>query len=178
MTILAADRAAHWDEVSSGKPELSLKLIGRVAPSRAASIIDIDDGASSLADCLLARGYTHISALGIAAAALAPRTFDIWHDHAVLRALTRPDEQRAYADALRRATLAESWIIIGAFAASGARDVGHDAASLCTLLGPSFSLLETHGEIQRTSSGHEQTFRYYLFQRRAPVSGSRPCAGG
>ena len=72
---------AHWDRVYATKsvtevswyqrePLVSLDLIERVAPVRRAAILDVGSGASTLVDALLARGYTNLSVLDIAAAAL------------------------------------------------------------------------------------------------------------
>jgi hypothetical protein len=65
---------AHWDSlwkrkapdaVSWYRPhlEISLSLIERAAPDRAASIIDVGAGESTLVDDLLARGYRNITLL-------------------------------------------------------------------------------------------------------------------
>jgi hypothetical protein len=100
------------------------------------------------------------------------RQFELWHDRAVLHFLTLADEQRAYADALRSALAHGGWAIIGGFApngpliCSGLAVVRHDAASLAGLLGESFELMETHGEIHVTPRGREQAFRYHVFERK------------
>jgi SAM-dependent methyltransferase len=192
--------AKRADEVSwfQSRPETSLKLIHRIGPSRDAAIIDVGAGASRLTECLIEEGFTDLSVLDISAAGLAqakhrlgrdaarvswitadvtswrpPRTYTIWHDRAVLHFLTDAASQRAYADVLRAATQADSWIIIGGFApggptkCSGLDIVQHDAESLGALLGEGFTLLETHGEIHVTPADREQAFRYHLFQRRS-----------
>lgn len=71
------DQRAHWDEVYAAKqasevswfqaePELSLKLIRRTGVARAAPLIDVGGGASTLVDRLLAEGFTDVSVLDIA----------------------------------------------------------------------------------------------------------------
>src|SRR5262249_32895218 len=81
------------------------------------------------------------------------RQFELWHDRAVLHFLTSSGEQSAYADTLRSALMSGGWAIIGGFApggplrCSGRPVVRHDAASLAGVLGESFVLMETHGEI-------------------------------
>jgi len=75
------DRARHWDEVYGTRhldelswferrPALSLDLIERLVPSRAAGIVDVGGGASSLVDELLAVGYADVTVLDISQAAL------------------------------------------------------------------------------------------------------------
>lgn len=100
------------------------------------------------------------------------RAVDLWHDRAVLHFLTNESDQRAYADTLRATLRPGGWAIIGGFAphgplkCSGLDVVRHDAESLIALLGKSFVLMETHGEIHVTPQGREQAFRYHLFSRR------------
>jgi len=202
-----ADRRVHWDSVYAAKPadevswfqptpEVSLRLIRRTGIGRDARIVDVGGGASTLADHLLAEGFS-LAVLDLSEAALnqarkrlgdsAERiewivadvtawrphhAFDLWHDRAVLHFLTEPDDQEGYANTLRRAIPAEGWAIIGGFApggpaqCSGLPVVQHDARSLGRLLGPELQLLETHGETHVTPSGAEQAFRYHVFRRR------------
>jgi SAM-dependent methyltransferase len=179
------------------EPELSLKLIRRTRMPRGASIIDVGGGASTLVDHLIRDGDNAVAVLDIAASGLeqaqrrlgadaqrvdwivaditswrSVRTFDLWHDRAVLHFLTSRDDQAAYADVLCSSVHSGGWAIIGGFApngpaqCSGLNVVHHDAASLTALLGDSFALMETHGEIHLTPHGREQAFRYHLFARR------------
>lgn len=71
----------HWETVYRTKapnavswyrPHLdtSLALIERATPDRAAAVLDVGGGASTLVDDLLARGYRDLSVLDISAAAL------------------------------------------------------------------------------------------------------------
>ena len=99
------------EEVSWYRPHLdtSLALIGLLAPSHAATIIDVGAGASTLVDDLVRRGYANITALDIsetvlcaAKERLGPASsqiqwltadvceadllvdyYDLWHDRAV-----------------------------------------------------------------------------------------------
>lgn len=101
-----------------------------------------------------------------------PRSFSLWHDRAVLHFLTDPDQQHLYAQALRTAVPSGGWAVIAGFApggpaqCSGLDIVQHDAESLSALLGESFALMETHGEIHLTPHGREQAFRYHLYARK------------
>ncbi len=94
---------------------------------QAGSVIDIGAGASRLPDALLAEGRDDITVLDISREALAvtrerlgsaetrvaytvsdvlswepPRTYDAWHDRAVLHFLTEPAHQAAYVDLAAR----------------------------------------------------------------------------
>lgn len=66
----------HWDKVYREKPpqsvswyrphlETSLALIGKAAPQRAGSIIDVGGRGSTLVDDLLAEGYQNITVLDV-----------------------------------------------------------------------------------------------------------------
>jgi hypothetical protein len=66
------DLRNHWDNIYTTNPpdavswyrqhlETSLALIEGAAPGRAASLIDVGGGESTLVDDLLARGYKNIN---------------------------------------------------------------------------------------------------------------------
>ena len=119
-------RKRHWEKIYQSKPPTdmswfqpkptqSLAMIQRVASSHAAHVVDIGSGATTLIAALLEAGYTNISAIDIAAAALTMaqtqlgtratqvrwieadvtqldlpvNSVDIWHDRAVFHFLTR-----------------------------------------------------------------------------------------
>lgn len=145
----------HWDEVYATKHETevswyqvhsvrSLELIASTSPDHMASVIDVGGGASTLADDLLTQGFTDITVLDIAEAALErskarlgnravritwiaaditqwrpQRTWNIWHDRAVFHFLTVPAAQDAYLRALTEATKPGATIIIATFALDG-----------------------------------------------------------
>ncbi len=149
------DRIAHWERVYQTKrPEevswfqvdaaLSRELILRVAPDPATRILDVGAGASRLVDGLLTNGYTHVTLLDIAPAALATtgvrlgatsavRTipgdvlslefpaaaYDLWHDRAVFHFLTDPADRGRYLAQLRRALRPGGLVIIATFAEDG-----------------------------------------------------------
>src|SRR5579863_9274481 len=124
---------AHWetiyqtkapDGVSWYRPhlEVSLGLIERAAPSRAAAIIDVGGGESTLVDDLILRGFDNLTVLDISPTALdatkkrlgpagerirwlaaditsvslPDHSFDIWHDRAVFHFLTAAEDRDAY----------------------------------------------------------------------------------
>jgi trans-aconitate methyltransferase len=150
-----ASRQSHWEGVYTTKgedqvswfqetPAISLELIDFVGATKTSAIIDIGAGASRLADCLVARGYEHLTVLDISAAALAtarsrmgekangvtwiradvtawepPQSYDLWHDRAAFHFLTLPNDQAAYVARLRRALRPGGHAIIATFAPDG-----------------------------------------------------------
>jgi 2-polyprenyl-3-methyl-5-hydroxy-6-metoxy-1,4-benzoquinol methylase len=146
----------HWErvyrktpahEVSWYRPHLetSLALIEKAAPARAASIIDVGGGESTLVDDLLADGYQNLTVLdvsqtaidvtqrrlGPAAAAvhwiatdiltceLAPRAYDVWHDRATFHFLTEIDQRAAYVRQVARAVKPGGYVLVGTFGPDG-----------------------------------------------------------
>jgi SAM-dependent methyltransferase len=179
------------------EPSLSLSLARRVAPALDAAIIDVGGGASMLVDRLLDAGYSDVTVLDIAepalalarqrlgaragmarwiaadllTAALPPATYDVWHDRAVFHFLTRAEDRRTYADAVRHAVRKGGHAIVSGFATdgparcSGLEVVRYSPESLQDALGEGFELLDGIREVHRTPSGAEQTFVYCLFRR-------------
>ena len=148
-------RKRHWEEVYESKaamevswyqanPERSLALVQKTAISREAPIIDVGGGASTLVDHLLDAGYTDLTVLDLAAAALKQaqarlgarahgvdwlvadvmrfeprRRYRLWHDRAVLHFLTEPADRERYIQVLRRALEPGGHVIIAAFGPDG-----------------------------------------------------------
>lgn len=150
------DSRAHWESVYQAKradevswfqrePAVSRDLIQQVAPDRSSRIIDVGGGASTLADLLLAAGYSALTVLDIAGSALAQArarlgesagriqwmagdiraidlpaaAFDVWHDRAVFHFLTDPRDRAAYGAQLRRAVRPGGHAIVATFAEDG-----------------------------------------------------------
>lgn len=187
------------DEVSwfQEEPTLSLRWIEEAAPERTAEILDVGAGASRLVDRLLDRGYRRVAVLDVAPNALeqarrrlgeraervdwwvgdllelsAPRPFDVWHDRAVLHFLREPEQQRRYAEVLRRTLRPGGHALIATFAVggptrcSGLEVVQYDCERLGALLGPELECVRSEQEMHRTPAGGEQRFQYCLFRRR------------
>jgi SAM-dependent methyltransferase len=150
-----ADRREHWQSVYTARGETevswyqphserSLQLIRTASPDRAASVVDIGGGASTLVDDLLADGFGDVAVLDISEVALArsrarlgqradeaawivaditrwspPRQWDIWHDRAVFHFLTERQHQDAYIAALTAATAPGATVIMATFALDG-----------------------------------------------------------
>lgn len=137
------------------------------------TVVDIAEPALEHARRRLAASAERVTWISADVASWRPsRAVDLWHDRAALHFLTDERDQRAYADVLRTTLRPGGWAIIGGFAphgplqCSGLDVVRHDAESLTALLGKSFVLMETHGEIHVTPQGREQAFRFHLFSRR------------
>ncbi|NBW75833.1 MAG: class I SAM-dependent methyltransferase [Sphingomonadaceae bacterium] len=140
-TTKSADRVSWFQEHA----DRSLRLIWEVARDRAASIIDVGGGASTLADDLLADGYSAVTVLDLSEAALEkakrrigaeaeratwlasdilsvdlPRHhFDVWHDRAVFHFLTKQQERDAYVEAALKAVKPGGFVIVATFAEDG-----------------------------------------------------------
>ncbi len=143
---------SHWERIYATRPsdrlgwyrpqlETSLAWIAELGLGSDAPIIDVGAGASTLVDDLLRAGYRRVTALDIAATALAvsrkrlgqrsrevtwlnadirsadlPRGhYELWHDRAVFHFLTAPADRRRYLDQLRHALKPRGYLIVGAF---------------------------------------------------------------
>lgn len=150
------DRSAHWEQVYQTKgPDqlswfqaealLSRQLIERVAPDRAAAVIDIGAGASTLVDGLVASGYRNLTVLDLSptalaiaqqrlgggaaavswrtadvlAAVFAGGTFDVWHDRAIFHFLTDPADRARYLAQVRHAVRPGGHVLVATFAEDG-----------------------------------------------------------
>ena len=186
------------DEVSWYQlhPDTSLSLIQSCQLEKNAALIDVGAGASVLVDHLLDEGYLDVTVLDIAKAALdrsrqrlgaranqvrwqvadvteflPDRSYDLWHDRAVLHFLTDPELRAAYRAALERALLPGGHLVVGTFAmdgltkCSGLEIVQYDAAKLLDLLGPEFILRDEQKEAHVTPAGAIQQFAWFVLQR-------------
>lgn len=146
----------HWEDVYGSKsfdsvswyaPHLteSLLLIEQLCPDKAAGIVDIGGGESTLVDDLLHRGYLNVSVLDISTTAIdftkrrlgsqaqdvhwhvgditrydfGKRQFDLWHDRAVFHFLTQPDARRAYVDLVHRSVKPGGHVVMATFGPHG-----------------------------------------------------------
>ncbi len=150
------DAKSHWERVYQTlappqvswyqeHPLLSLELIHGTGVSKAAQIIDVGGGTSTLVDDLLAEGYQHITVLDIAGTALARdrqrlgsraaavtwveadimrvalphQSYDVWHDRAVFHFLSQPEERDRYVETMRQAVRSDGHVIVATFALEG-----------------------------------------------------------
>lgn len=153
------DAKAHWEHVYSTRqdsevswfeplPQTSLEMLETGGLKKDARIIDVGGGSSRLAAALLNRGYTNITVLDIAEAALSrarlglgPRAanvhwiaadithwqpeaqpeaqYDAWHDRAVFHFLTHASDRAKYRAALTTAVAPGGRVVLATFAPEG-----------------------------------------------------------
>lgn len=150
------DPKTHWDNVYGKKRstevswyrahlDVSLELVARACPDRAARIIDVGGGESTLVDDLLQRGYRKLSVLDVSATALAVarkrlgvaangvewlcgdvttypfphQACDLWHDRAVFHFLTQADDRAAYVRQVAHAVAPGGHVIVATFGPNG-----------------------------------------------------------
>ena len=152
---MSESRKLHWEHVYSSKdptevswyqgtPQLSLQMIAATGVETGGAIIDVGGGASTLVDNLLDSGYSDVTVLDIASAALdrsrarlgdaarnatwieqdilhfePNRSFKLWHDRAVFHFLTEKSQQRHYADLLQKAVEPGGHVILATFGPDG-----------------------------------------------------------
>ena len=135
------------EKVSWFRPHLerSLEFIETACGAPDSAIIDVGGGASTLADDLLARGYSNVTVLDLSSsaidaararlglradqvrwlvddvctAALPERAFDFWHDRAVFHFLRDPEARQSYVEAVRRALKPGGHIVVATFGLDG-----------------------------------------------------------
>lgn len=197
------DQAEHWRAVYEKRPATevswfqreattSLALVAACELQTSAAILDIGAGASTFADGLIERGFTDLTLLDLAAAALAdtrrrlpsapiqyiaaditkwspPRTFDLWHDRAVFHFLTDTDDRGAYRAALAKAIHPGAHVIVGTFALDGPERCSglpvqrYSSSSLAREFDGLLRPVESRAERHRTPSGAEQSFVFVRF---------------
>lgn len=177
--------------------KVSCDLIQRNS-SPADSIIDVGGGASTLVDDLLNAGYADLTVLDTSRVGLdiakqrlgrqgadvdwlvadlrewqPQRTFDVWHDRAVLHFFTTTDDRERYVSALVAATHPGSLVVIGVFGPDGPNqcsglEVSNFAADdVADLLGARFQILSSQVHDHSTPSGTSQQFLWVTAQRLA-----------
>ncbi len=185
-------RTADLTQVSwvEPTPAMSLRLIDASSLPPGAAILDVGGGISTLVDNLLSAGH-EISVLDVSATALREsqrrlgadaervewivtdvtrfepdRTWDVWHDRAVLHFLTHREELAAYRHALCRAIDVGGRAVIATFGPAGpTRCSGlavrrYSVESLVAFLGHEFQLEEDHLHDHQTPGGAMQQFLY------------------
>lgn len=146
----------HWQQVYRNKTvtevswyrshlDQSLALIAQSGLPTSAALVDVGAGASTLVDDLLARGFTNLTLIDLAGAALeqtrarlgesaervrwiqgdvttpllATDSVDLWHDRAVFHFLTQAAERNAYLEQLTRCLRSGGYVVLGTFASDG-----------------------------------------------------------
>lgn len=181
-------------------PEASIRLIEGAQLPKTAAIIDVGAGLSRLANELVAMGYLDVTALDISAEAMArliartgqsaalkpivadittwrpDRSYQLWHDRAVLHFLVSDADRSAYRKTLLEALSPNGHVVISAFGklapdrCSGLPVRRYDRDDLASFLGDDFRLVETCSLDHRTPAGSIQPFVAAHFVRK--TSGS------
>lgn len=175
----------------------SLRFIERAGSQPADAVIDIGGGASVLVDDLLARGYGDVSVLDLSAEGMAvaqrrlgkagagvqwlvedllgwkpSRSYDGWHDRAVLHFLNQDRDRELYAEVAASAVRAGGWIAVGGFAPDGPTSCSGlpvrcaSSDDLADLLAAHFTPVHTERVTHVTPSGNEQRFAWLVAKRR------------
>ena len=148
-------RQDHWQNVYTSRshtevswyqdePARSLEFIAASGVAKDRPIIDVGGGASTLVDHLLDRGYTQLTVLDLAAAALQQardrlgaradqvewrvddvlsfrpqRRYSLWHDRAVLHFLVDADQRQQYVDTLKHSLEPDGYAVLATFGPEG-----------------------------------------------------------
>ena len=179
----------------SSDAETSVRLITRYAPTAQASVVDVGGGASPLAGRLVAEGYLDVTVVDISQRAIEEartslpmsmsvtwvcadvrtwepgRTFDVWHDRAVLHFLSDSAERAAYARLARRTVNGGGLFIVSSFAEDGPETCSglpvaratHE--QLSALFDDGFHVVERFREAHVTPWGSEQPFNWLVLRR-------------
>ena len=191
-------QAVSWYE---HRPQVSLELLGMLGVTPNESVIDIGGGASYLVDCLYEVGHRDLAVLDLSSVALAEararlgdpgavewieadvttwqpeRTWDAWHDRAVLHFLTSDSARTRYRSVLRRALVPGSAIVIGTFAEDGPTHCSglpvrrHSPEDLSAFL-DDVEVVEQRRHVHRTPAGVDQPFNWIAGRVGTPFGGS------
>lgn len=188
------ERTRSWYQT---EPLASLRMFDAGGVTPGASVIDAGGGASTLVDVLLGRGFDDVTVLDVSAEGLRAaqerlgpaagrvrwvvadvldwqpdRTYQVWHDRAVLHFITAEPARRSYLDALEAATSAGTLAVFGTFAPNGPQQCSglpvtrYSADDLARLLGDNWALVADEREDHVTPAGMVQPFVWTAFRRR------------
>ncbi|MDQ0124388.1 SAM-dependent methyltransferase [Pseudomonas lini] len=110
----------------------------------------------------------------ITSAPLPSHRYDLWHDRAVFHFLTEPEDRAKYIRVMSASLKPGGVAIIGTFAeegpshCSGLPTERYSAASLATIFGSQFEVLEHAYEEHCTPNGGTQKFLYVCFKKLPP----------
>jgi hypothetical protein len=189
------ERTRSWFQ---SEPLASLRMFDVAGVTPAASVIDAGGGASTLVDALLQRGFKDVTVLDVSSAGLqaaqerlglaaervrwvvanlldwrAARTYQVWHDRAVLHFLTAENDRRRYLGTLRRSTAEGSVAVFGTFAPHGPQQCSglpvtrYSAGDLAALLGDQWAPVADDREEHITPAGVVQPFVWAALRRTA-----------
>jgi SAM-dependent methyltransferase len=179
-------------------PRTSLALIDQLGVDRCEAVIDVGGGASTLARALVERRFTDVTVLDISAHALdvaaarlpdadsvnwivadlrswrPDRSWQLWHDRAVLHFLTSACDRAAYLRALAEGLTPGGGLIIATFApvgpdrCSGLPVQRYDADALVGVISAYVPLdvVTTFEDVHVTPKADPQPFTWVAARRR------------
>lgn len=189
------DRAPSRRSWFQVEPTVSLGLLAELRVALSSAVVDIGAGDSSLVDGLLAPGYSDITVLDVATAALETsrrrlgenprvtwlhddvltwkpqRSYDVWHDRAMFHFLVADTDRERYRQTLLRALEPAGAVVLATLATdgpgtcSGLPVARHDASDLARFLGNQFEPIADLRESHRTPSGGVQPFTWIAARR-------------
>lgn len=191
----AGDTTRGWYQ---SQATMSLRLIESTELPATSSIVDVGSGASVLVDDLLAAGYSDITCMDHSPVGLQvardrlgdlsrdvewivadlltwdpPRTYDLWHDRAVLHFLLDEADVAAYRRTMLAGTHAGSWLVLGVFGPDGPQMCAglpvrrYDDAAIDALLGEDFTRTERVILDHVRPDGDTQQYLWTLARRHA-----------
>jgi 2-polyprenyl-3-methyl-5-hydroxy-6-metoxy-1,4-benzoquinol methylase len=138
----------------------------------AVTVLDLSESALAAAKARLGQAATRVTWIVADVVGWQPRQrYDVWHDRAAFHFLTDAVDRSAYVACLHAALRPGGHAILATFAldgperCSGLPVVRYDAASLGTVLGDAFSLIETRRHDHHTPMGSTQRFQFSVFRR-------------
>jgi trans-aconitate methyltransferase len=192
---------AHGDTTRSwfqDQPVPSLRMLDRCGVHANNSVIDVGGGASTLVDALVERGYADVTVLDISTTGLSAaqrrlgpaagrvqwlvadaltwqptRTYDGWHDRAVLHFLTAEADRRRYVQVLDGASRPGAVAVFATFAPDGPQQCSglptrrYSPGRLGALLGLGWQCIAEDRELHTTPGGSLQPFIWAAFRRQA-----------
>ena len=189
----AGDPTRGWYQ---SQATMSLHLIESTDLPATSSIVDVGSGASVLVDDLLAAGYSDITCMDHSPVGLQvardrlgdrardvdwivadlltwqpPRTYDIWHDRAVLHFLLDEADVVAYRRTMLAGTHAGSWLVLGVFGPEGPQMCAglpvrrYDDTGIDALLGGDFTRTERTVVDHVRPDGDTQQYLWTLARR-------------
>jgi 2-polyprenyl-3-methyl-5-hydroxy-6-metoxy-1,4-benzoquinol methylase len=199
----AKGRHEWWEAVYTSKstaevswyqpePEMSLSLIEEFGVPRDAAVLDVGGGTSTLADCLLARGFTDVSVLDVSETALETsrlrigdrpeikwfagdllawqpiNSVGLWHDRALFHFFVKRAQRAMYVSKMRAAISPGGVVILATFASDGPETCSglpvarYDAGELVAILHDSFRVIARRREEHTTPAGAIQPFTWIV----------------
>jgi SAM-dependent methyltransferase len=167
---LAVPTNAGIIDIGGGASRLAASLLARGFDDL--TVLDVSARALELSQAQLGPDARKVQWLQEDLLSWSPsRTYDLWHDRAVFHFLIDPASQQRYVELLRAGVALDGHVILGTFALDGPEECSglpvarYDGATLGTVLGTGFVLIDEWQEKHRTPTGAIQPFTWTAFKR-------------